>query len=369
MSPAFDWQALLGEWSRLLLSTELAAVFPEQAHQAGWVGYAGASEGEIVRLEDRLKVPLPPSYRQFLQVSDGWPLVLPFLGRIWPARQVEWLAVRSPSLIEDWRLGEQLAGPPQPIPDELYFVYGQAQDPASMRSEYLPQALQISDLDPQDGAVYLLNPQVMTPQGEWEAWFLAPWLPGAVRCRSFWELMQGEFRRCQEAVESATAWTPELLAYARQRLYPAEPEALASRLPELVARLDQLAGEHLQRIQPQPGKPPPGQRPTLPSYQRGMAEAFQQAADRIREIQAQAAGEQELRSRLQVLADELERLGRAGMKKSLKEFNRPGSLAAGALDYLSGSVEGFDRQLGSSGLPAGLRTAAEMIQTFLHTGQ
>jgi hypothetical protein len=33
---------------------------------------------------------------------------------------------------------------------------------------------------------------VVTPDGEWEAWFFANWLPGANRYRSFWEMLQTE---------------------------------------------------------------------------------------------------------------------------------------------------------------------------------
>jgi HEAT repeat protein len=51
--------------------------------------------------------------------------------------------------------------------------------------------LQISAIG--DAAVYLLNPQVITKNGEWEAWFFANWLPGAHRYRSFQELMQGQY--------------------------------------------------------------------------------------------------------------------------------------------------------------------------------
>ncbi|MEU6252536.1 hypothetical protein [Streptomyces sp. NPDC047043] len=41
--------------------------------------------------------------------------------------------------------------------------------------------------------VSLLNPCVITPDGEWEAWYLAHWLPGAVRYRSFRALMNDEY--------------------------------------------------------------------------------------------------------------------------------------------------------------------------------
>jgi hypothetical protein len=89
------------------------------------------------------------------------------------------------------------------ISDEEYFVYGAEQNPGLIRYEYIRTALEISDVG--DTAIYLLNPQVVAPDGEWEAWFLASWLPGANRYRSFWELMQAEylrFRRYRERKQS-----------------------------------------------------------------------------------------------------------------------------------------------------------------------
>lgn len=80
------------------------------------------------------------------------------------------------------------------VDDADYFVYGQAQNPISIRPEYLPHTLQISHTEDASD-VYLLNPCVVTPDGEWEAWYLAHRLPGAVRYRSFWDLMNGEYVR------------------------------------------------------------------------------------------------------------------------------------------------------------------------------
>ncbi len=50
--------------------------------------------------------------------------------------------------------------------------------------------LEISDVG--DSAIYLLNPQIVTADGEWQAWFFSNWNPGAVRHRSFQELMVAE---------------------------------------------------------------------------------------------------------------------------------------------------------------------------------
>ena len=61
-----------------------------------------------------------------------------------------------------------------------------------MRNEYLRHTLEVSG---EGDGIYLLNPKVITADGEWEAWFFATWLPGARRYRSFWELMQDEYRQ------------------------------------------------------------------------------------------------------------------------------------------------------------------------------
>ena len=58
-----------------------------------------------------------------------------------------------------------------------------------MREEYLQTALEISS-DSDDGDIYLLIPEVINLEGEWEAWHFGNKLPGANRYRSFYELMQ-----------------------------------------------------------------------------------------------------------------------------------------------------------------------------------
>jgi hypothetical protein len=62
------------------------------------------------------------------------------------------------------------------------------------RKSHLKETLQITEVG--DAAVYLLNPQVITKEGEWEAWFFANWLPGARRYRSFEELMRADYAQC-----------------------------------------------------------------------------------------------------------------------------------------------------------------------------
>jgi len=58
--------------------------------------------------------------------------------------------------------------------------------------------------EPGDSAIFLLNPEVVDANGEWEAWFFANWYPGAARYRSFWDLMQEELKSLvREREESA----------------------------------------------------------------------------------------------------------------------------------------------------------------------
>ena len=182
------WEPLLRQWSReVLASAEYVGLLPQEAVDSGWLGYPGATEAEIQQLEARLGTPLPRSYREFLKVTNGWLVTSPFIDRVWSTDEVAWFAERNQHWIDAYRSSPELA---EPVPDSEYFVYGEDQDPVLFRVEYLQTALEISAEG--DSAIYLLNPKVVTPDGEWEAWFFANWLPGAKRYRSFWEMMQAE---------------------------------------------------------------------------------------------------------------------------------------------------------------------------------
>jgi SMI1-KNR4 cell-wall len=71
----FDWHDFLQWWSsELLASSNAAMLMPPEVIRAGWLGYPGATETQIAQAEARLETMLPPSYRAFLQVSNGWRL-------------------------------------------------------------------------------------------------------------------------------------------------------------------------------------------------------------------------------------------------------------------------------------------------------
>jgi hypothetical protein len=186
---ALNWRDFLTQWSRELLACEdIAASVESQVGESGWLGYLPAGEAEIAGAEARLGVRLPPSYRAFLATTDGWRAAGFFIHRLWPVQEIEWYAARHQDLIDAWMAGASYYGLAPPVPDAEYFVYDDTQ--AALRDEYLQTALEISE-DTGDG-VCLLNSKVVFPDGEWEAWFFAHWIPGAHRYRSFWDLMQAE---------------------------------------------------------------------------------------------------------------------------------------------------------------------------------
>ncbi len=185
----FDWKPLLTQWSKELLASGLdlsegEVKIPSASISSEWLGYSGAIEEQIVETENRLGVLLPPSYREFLKITNGWPRISDFIYKLWSVQEIDWLATKHQDLINIWMEMNT------PVPDEEYLIYGEKQNPLSIRTHYLQTALEVSDKG--DQAFFLLNPEIITVEGEWEAWFFAQWIQGARRYRSFWEMMQEE---------------------------------------------------------------------------------------------------------------------------------------------------------------------------------
>jgi cell wall assembly regulator SMI1 len=180
--PESAWSRLLGEISRVRLSDpEVAVNVPDSMVEAGWLGEPAASEERIEAAERRLGVRLPPSYRQFLGQSNGFVQLSPAIYRLHGAQELDWFRAQNKSWIEAYQVGEDIS------PED----HRQAPlNSGRWRAAYLWSCLQISEEG--DSAIVLLNPEVVTPEGEWEAWFLANWLPGVERYRSFREYMEHE---------------------------------------------------------------------------------------------------------------------------------------------------------------------------------
>ena len=195
ITPIVDWRPFLETWSRELVEAGAYPGVPAEVAESGWLGFPGATDEQLNRVEARLGVGLPPSYREFLTVSNGWRQTGNSIWRIWSTEEIDWFRVRNAEWIEAYL--NPFGGRDEPsFTDEEYLVYNQTQDPARFRVEYLESALEVSDIG--DSAIYLLNPKVVTPNGEWEAWLFANWLPGASRHRSFAELMQAGYQSFHE---------------------------------------------------------------------------------------------------------------------------------------------------------------------------
>lgn len=198
-SAQFGWRAFLEQFSGDLLSDgAIRKTLPKSVVSSGWLGYKGATERRIVDLENRLGVALPPSYRSFLAETDGWRNCGAFIYNMWPCSEVRWFRERNQEWIDAYVFpGKGFMGtggnPPSPgraLTDKEYLTYGRKQDFCRFRVEYLQWALEISDVG--DSAILLLNPLTVTKTGEWEAWLFSNWAPGAIRYRSFHELMAAE---------------------------------------------------------------------------------------------------------------------------------------------------------------------------------
>ncbi|MGF1499478.1 MAG: SMI1/KNR4 family protein [Elainellaceae cyanobacterium] len=210
---AFDWQRFLENWSREYIAcTQNTKQLPAEVLETSWLGFPGATEEQILAAEARLVVELPPSYREFLKVSNGWRQTTPFIYRILAIEEVEWFHVRHAEWIASFvrefnssRSSTQVANQRNGLPngyavsDAEYFVYGDEQDCSKIRVEYLSTNLEISERG--ESSIYLLNPRVVGRQGEWEAWFFGDWLPGADRYSSFQTMMEAEYRNFLEMKE------------------------------------------------------------------------------------------------------------------------------------------------------------------------
>ena len=171
------WRELLQDLSDLAIADEevRALLTPEQI-QSRWLGEAPATDADIAAAEARLGLRLPPSYRAFLKVSNGWNWPNSFVARLAGTSDIGWTREKDADLIRGWEEGSRYAtaqfGAPPPSPED-----------------HLAQTILISTPHEEDDAAYfMLNPETRS-NGEFEAWFFSSWNPGANAHPSFWHLM------------------------------------------------------------------------------------------------------------------------------------------------------------------------------------
>jgi hypothetical protein len=149
-----------------------------------WFGHSAASPRAIAELEARLGVRLPPSYRAFLELTNGWDLVDSLFGRLLAAADVRWFREEHLEWIEAF---VSTVPEEQDDSEEDHRLSQAEKNEPKFRRRYMYDLLLISE--PYDGGVFLLNPKVVDEEGEWEAWAFANWYPGARRHRSFAALL------------------------------------------------------------------------------------------------------------------------------------------------------------------------------------
>jgi SMI1 / KNR4 family (SUKH-1) len=163
-------EELLEEISRRVLASSGEVNdedLPPHARATGWLGTErGAAEAEIVAAEGRLDVRLPPSYREFLLVSDGFGPLSGTITTLRAVSEIGWLADLERESVDAWLEGA------------LSFT-DDASDESAIR--VIERTLLVGD---GDGYV-LLIPEQMNPNGEMVTWFFAHWVPGEVPFPSF----------------------------------------------------------------------------------------------------------------------------------------------------------------------------------------
>lgn len=186
----FDWESFLKQesikaierYQRRKKKYQLDTL-PGDVIESEWLGYPGASEEQIVAAETRLGTTLPPSYRNFLKVTNGW-RYYPGILELRLIEKIDWFCVENQDWIDVW-----LDYCPEDASDEDYFnyEYNWRRWDQPMRTQYLQTALQISGDD--DSEVVLLNPKIIH-SNEWEAWLFSCHVPGIKRYCSFQEMLQ-----------------------------------------------------------------------------------------------------------------------------------------------------------------------------------
>lgn len=155
----------------------------------------GAIEDAIAA--DNTDPAMPPSYRHFLQATNGRGFERPRMPAkrrdgeelLFPYADVGRFSTH-PRLKETWKAwNDNRTG--VAVADKSYYDFTRDQDPVAFREEYLNELVAVGELE--GGATLLLNPIERTRDGEYEAWYMSTRLPGAYRFRSFAELMQAVY--------------------------------------------------------------------------------------------------------------------------------------------------------------------------------
>ncbi|WP_171166956.1 SMI1/KNR4 family protein [Streptomyces sp. I05A-00742] len=174
----FEWQPFLTRWSEEWADAcdpdDPLPDEEEAARQARWLGFAPASESRIAALEQRLGRRLPPSYRAFLEVTDGWRNAGEFVDRLAGTDKARWYK-------DIYGYGE------------FYELDEPSSSGDAAEGTMWSRALQL-DVE-SDATTILMDPMDITGDGEWavychQVWAAAP----PERYASFRAYMEAMYR-------------------------------------------------------------------------------------------------------------------------------------------------------------------------------
>ncbi|MBO1336339.1 SMI1/KNR4 family protein [Streptomyces sp. VRA16 Mangrove soil] len=227
----FDWQRFLTRWSDEWAASRAESIDPDPASTGAdddaRLGYPPATEADITALEQRLGRELPPSYREFLKVSDGWRYAGRFVWQVHGTAGAHWHE-------DGFGLGADF--------DAFWAEEG---NPPEVRAQVglWSRALQV---DAESDAVFvLLDPEDVSADGEWAVRTWAGWRAEEPdRYPSFAHFMVAmhqEFHRFRISDEGATAFTDETTRTQDAAVDRARTAALRGRPAEAAELLDEAA--------------------------------------------------------------------------------------------------------------------------------
>jgi hypothetical protein len=117
-----------------------------------------AEVAAVQEAETRIGRPLPPSYREFLSVSDGWPACAAFVSALRTAATVGWFRDLESEWYDIWRDGSP-------------------EDDPGFDVELMGRALVVSA--PGEQALLLDPDDVDAATGEWACYTFSNWFPGS----------------------------------------------------------------------------------------------------------------------------------------------------------------------------------------------
>jgi len=166
----FDWSSMLRNWSKEQIakfSEAQRAVFPKEVFESQWLGFDGATNEEILATEERLGIRLPPSYRNFLKVSNGWRLISTGAwSALLPVDKIGWFRdvdSKHMNICIEFAIQQRELREIRDPGGE--FEEDEDSDMPMIPPEDFRAALQIND---GHETTILLNPNHRTPKGEWE---------------------------------------------------------------------------------------------------------------------------------------------------------------------------------------------------------